>query len=381
MPLTAEEKDAILAKKAATKAAKKDRRSERLSFLAAKSPVDFYIENPMSYWIKVVDVEIPKWTDIVKAFENARRSVHECDTTSRESLEMTMSSLVVIIKHMNTARNAELSKNEFLKIALELHSQAQIKPSEELQSLMTLAQQQIPRPAQEKLDEIMEFYSSQMERLQHCLQEVSEREKRELPANFINCLDIVFPDSCISKEGKQRMMLMCTIVKLLSGQLTLSAPTCDCAKEVSSHVDKQLEKRHNIDGSKAVKAKICAEQTGCLDCMGAQARNVILLHKHMDLEAFKKMLHSLLTGHKTAYEAFKMFCKYWYEKKPFEYQQMFKRLFGEHVDSIDNIVQKIGFSDEQRTEIVRLMLEKLSMTIEEIDSYISAFLENPSVFP
>jgi hypothetical protein len=332
----------------------------------------------MSYWKKVVDVQIPKFTDIHKAFENACRSVHECDTTSRESLEMTMSSLVVIIKHMNTARNAELSKNEFLKIALELHSQAQIKPSEELHSLMTLAQQQIPRPAQEKLDEIMEFYSSQMERLQHCLQEVSEREKRELPANFLKCLDIVFPKSHLSNN--QIMMLICTIVKLLSGGLTLSEPTCYDAKSVCYHVDSQLKKKHNIDGSIAVKAKHCSEQ-GCLDCMGAQARNVILHHTHMDPEAVKKMLHSLLTGHKTAYKPFQMYCEYWCKTKPFEYQQMFKRLFGEHVDSIDQIVQKIGFSDEQRTEIVRLMLQKLGMTIEGVDSHISAFLENPSVFP
>ena len=100
----------------------------------------------------------------------------------------------------------------------------------------------------------------------------------------------------------------------------------------------------------------------------------------MNVEACKKILNSLLTGHKTAYNAFQMYCEYWCSKN-IHHQQLVKRLFGEHMAQINNIVQKIGFSDDQQTEIVRLMLEKLGMTIEDVDSRISVFLANPTVFP
>jgi hypothetical protein len=39
------------------------------------------------------------------------------------------------------------------------------------------------------------------------------------------------------------------------------------------------------------------------------------------------------------------------------------------------------FSEEHRGEIVRLILEKLDMTMEQVDSHVSAFLTNPSEFP
>jgi hypothetical protein len=225
----------------------------------------------------------------------------------------------------------------------------------------------------------MGFYSSEKERLKQHLEVLCENEDRAIQADFVELLENIFPQSHMSL--KQRILLLCTIVKILTGRLTLVEPICDTARRVRDHVEMQLKNKRNIDGSIAVQAKNCAESTGCLDCIGAQARNVILHHSDMTVEACRKMLHSLLTGHKSALKAFEMYCEYWCGEKNMRNKKLVELLFEKHMVRINHIVQKVGFSDEQRTEIVRLMLQKLGMTIEYVDSHISAFLADPTVFP
>jgi hypothetical protein len=253
-----------------------------------------------------------------------------------------------------------------------------VPPSKELQSLMDVAQQPIPRPEQARISEIMGFYSSEKERLEQHLKVLCENEERAISTDFVVLLDSIFPQPHLSRM--QKMLLLCTIVKLLTGRLTLVESTCDTARAVSDHVEMQLKNNRNIDGPTAVRAKRCAESTSCLDCMGVQARSVILHHTYMNPEACRKMLHSLLSGHGTALKAFEMYCEYWFGKEE-RSKQLVELLFKKYVVDIDCIVQKVGFSDEQRTEIVRLMLQKLDMTMEDVDSRISAFLANPIVFP
>jgi hypothetical protein len=379
MPLTPEEKREFLARKAATKAAKDARRSERLKEELQLTVQDRYDRDPITFWESVVKSRNPIWGALEGVFQYAISSVTTCDLNNRQSVEAVLRDLHSVKSIIESEENAVTQKTYLLEQAVRLQFNSQVPPSEELQSLMDVAQQPIPRPTQSRIDEIMGFYSSEKERLEQHLKVLCENEDRAIPADFVELLENIFPQSHMSL--KQRILLLCTIVKLLTGRLTLVEPTCNTAINVSCHVQRQLDKKHNIDGSIAVLAKHCAESTGCLDCMGAQARNVILHHSYMTVEACRKMLHSLLTGHKTSLKAFEMYCEYWCGEKNMRNKQLVELLFEKHMVRINHIVQKVGFSDEQRTEIVRMMLEKFGMTIEDVDSRISAFLADPTVFP
>jgi hypothetical protein len=379
MPLTPEEKKEILDRKAATKAAKDARRVERKENEVPKTEQELYDSNPIPYWSTVIESKNPIWDALEGVFQDAISSVTECDPTKKVDIEESLRELGQIRFVIESAENDERKKKNLLEKAVHLQSNSQVPPSKELQSLMVVAQQPIPRPEQARISEIRGFYISEKERLEQNLKVICENEERTIPLDFVEILDRIFLQSHMSLE--QRKLLQCTIFKILTGKLTLVEPTCGTAQTVYDHVERQLEKNRNIDGAIAVCAKHCAESTGCLDCMGAQARNVILHHTYMKVEACRKMLHSLLSGHKTALKAFEMYCEYWFGKENMRNKQLVELLFEKHIVRINHIVQKVGFSDEQRTEIVRLMLQKLDMTMEDVDSHISAFLADPSAFP
>lgn len=373
-PLTPEEKREILARKA-EKAA---RRFELVSKGYQITEQERYDINPIVVWKDVVESRKPMWDVLEEVFQEANSSVRKCDLTKKGNIEETLRDLSRISSIIWNSIADERKKQSLLENAVQLQSNSQVPPSEQLQSMMDVAQQPIPRPTQSRIDEIMGFYSSEKERFEQYLKVFCENEERAVPTDFVVLLDMIFPQPHLSLM--QKKLLLCTIVKLLTGRLTLVEPTCDTARTVREYVEMQLRLRHNIDGPTAVRAKHCAESTGCLDCMGVQARNVILHHTNMNVEACRKMLHSLLSGHGTALKAFEMYCEYWFGKEE-RSKQLVELLFEKHMVNIDSIMQKVGFSEEQRTEIVRLMLQKLDMTIEGVDSHISAFLANPTVFP
>jgi hypothetical protein len=378
MPLTLEQKERILAQKAATKAAKAARRFELVSKGFQITEQERYDINPIVVWNDVSKSRKPMWDVLEEVFQEANSSVTTCDWKNKQSLKAALGDLHRINSIIETSSADERKKQYLLQEAVRLQSDSQVPPSEQLQSMMDVAQQPIPRPTQSRIDEIMGFYSSEKERLEQHLKVLCENEDRAIQTDFVVLLDSIFPQPHLSRM--QKMLLLCTIVKLLTGRLTLVESTCDTARAVSDHVEMQLKNNRNIDGPTAVLAKRCAESTGCLDCTGVQARNVILHHTCMNPEACRKMLHSLLSGHGTALKAFEMYCEYWFGKEE-RNKQLLELLFKKYVVDIDCIVQKVGFSDEQRTEIVRLMLQKLDMTMEDVDSRISAFLANPIVFP
>jgi hypothetical protein len=376
MPLTPEEKRVILA----TKAAKDARRLERVSKGLQITAQDRYDLNPIVVWKNVVESRIPIWHVLEEVYLDAISSVTKCDLKNKQSIEETLRDLNRISSIIWNSSADERKKHSLLENAVQLQSNSQVPPSEQLQSMMDVAQQPIPRPTQSRIDEIMGFYSSEKERFEQYLKVFCENEERAVPTDFVVLLDMIFPQPHLSLM--QKKLLLCTIVKLLTGRLTLVEPTCDTARTVRDYVEMQLKNNRNIDGARAVLAKNCAESTaGCLDCKGIQARNVILHHTYMNPKACGKMLHSLLSGHGTALKAFEMYCEYWFGKEE-RSKQLVELLFEKHMVNIDSIMQKVGFSEEQRTEIVRLMLQKLDMTMEGVDSHISAFLANPTVlFP
>ena len=247
---------------------------------------------------------------------------------------------------------------------------------------------------------IQSFIESEQARLALCQKEAIAVDKQKVPNDFIDCLSQMFPQS-----NKIYRMILCAFIKILVSGITFSEPTCETTIRVLTHYHTkamrnrnrttQSEKIHEVDGSIVVSAKHCAEgDKKCLDCAGVQALNVVHHHYgYMTDAAIKKMLVSLLNGHKTALEALSEYlvinCNYKFEPRRdssenYQLQQNRAQRYDDlimifnyqfcrrcHFSEIEQ------FSQEQHGEIVRLLLEHLGMTIEQVDSHITAFLSTP----
>jgi len=394
---TKEEIAQILADKAAKKAAKQERRADSWqSKVPETTPQERYDRDQKLCWKEVVDARCKKsdWEFVFGTFESKREQiVSACSSLRIDQIE----DAIRYNKENRRWYDGNVSKEHtadwLLQQAVSFQKSSKVQMSEEAQFLMAQALQPQSRPEQAKIDAILEFHSFQKERLERCLQEATARDNHNVPRDFMTCLDGIFPKSHMSE--RQALLLYCTTVKILVGGIEFSPPSCDTAINVRYHVHMQLENRRNVDGSIAVRAKHCAEgDMNCLDCAGVQAHNVLLLHNHMFAEAVRKMLHSLLSGHDTALEAFLKFCEIQCKSK-FEpkytgvpefylflrYRSLIKMLIPEFAVRTNPCLKVTRFSEEHRGEIVRLILEKLGMTMEQVDLHVAAFLTNPSEFP
>ncbi len=133
----------------------------------------------------------------------------------------------------------------------------------------------------------------------------------------------------------------------------------------------------NVDGSIAAQARNCAQETGCLDCAGIQAWNIVRHHGCMSPDAIKKMLIPLLNGRETALEAFSKFlemkCKSKFNSDPCLVKR-YSSLIVMFVSQFDTKQEFHRFSEKERDEIANIILSQCGMTIEEIESIITTFL-------
>jgi hypothetical protein len=384
-PQTQTKKELLAAAKAAAKAL---RRNEAMQLkLQLQDPQetlqqDVYDLESINYWKRVLDAmkKANDWQSVLDKFKENREQIESaCASQSVLQIE-DLTRINNVLKRMyNDMVSKQNQAERVLNEAISFQRNSQVPMSEEARILMDQALQPQVHPEQATIDAILEFYNVQKERLENCLQEAVERDKRNVPKDFVKLLDGIFPTPHIIV---QNLLLLCTIVKILVGGITFSPPSCDTAINVRGHVHRQLANSRNVDGSTAVLAKHCAEGVNhCLDCAGVQACNVQLLHEIMFPEAIQKMLYSLLKGHDTALEAFLKFCEIQCRLKfdP-ECITVPEHLIFLRYNSLiemfipDFAVRVKRFSEEQRGEIVRLILERLGMTMEQVDSHISAFL-------
>ena len=200
--------------------------------------------------------------------------------------------------------------------------------------------------------------------------------RQNAPAEFVECFI-----GMLSWTSELNNLILCVIIKLLFGRIEFVKPTCETAIDVRCHLHVQDLNQRNVDGSIAAQARNCADNTGCLDCTGVQAWNIVRHHGYMYDRAIKKMLISLLNGRETALEAFwkflEMECEHKFNHDP--------RLFRRYSSLINMFIPQFHhkkrhshdfqrFSEEQRGEIAKMILRRCDMTIEEVESCITTFL-------
>jgi hypothetical protein len=378
------------ATKAATKASKKERRMNLLKMREEETEQQAYDRDPVSRWKKVIKArhDDSDWIFLKK------KIVSSCEEIKTASSSLTVHELKnaigkicgIFTIYEQCMRRYSVAKY-LLNNAVELQNSSEVQLSEEVRSLIHQAQQPLFQPDQTEIDCILEFHRFQMDRLESCLQEASARENAKIANEFLSFLTGIFPESHMSQP--QILLLFCTFVKILVGRITFSPPSCKTTIIVSNHVQKKLAKNRNVDESIVNLSKICAEgDIHCLDCAGVHAYNILLLNVNMYDEAFRNMLYSLLSGHDTALKAFfdfcakqcKVFCK------PEKMSDPAHHVFLQYQFLIEMLISQFSlkenlFFEEYQGEIVKLILEKIGMTMEQVDSHVSAFLTNPSEFP
>ena len=378
-------KKEILAARAAAKAADKARKrlNQAMKFEVQETPQEVYDRTQQPYWKRVVDAQndAMNWKYVLDKFHGYRPQIElTCSSQTVRQIEDSISFNYQLKRMDDGMMVNKMNADRVLREAISFQTSSQAHMSKEARSLMDQALQPQSHPEQATIDAILEFYNFQKERLEHCRQEAVERDNHNAPRDFLACLNGIFPKSCMPEC--QILLLFCTTVKILVGGITFSPPSCGTAINVRFHVQRQLANCTNVDGPTALLAKHCAEgDMHCLDCAGIQARNVQLLHGNMFPEAIQKMLYSLLKGHDTALEAFLKFCeiecrlKFDPECITVPEHLIFLR-YNSLIEMFipDFAVRVKRFSEEQRGEIVRLILEQLGMTMEQVDSHISAFL-------
>ena len=411
--LTEAEKAAILAKKAAAKEEKNMRRGEKLKVKAQKvpeTPFEKYKKDPDAFEKRVEDEQknaLLCWNRLNVEYKILVQSmVVNLSSTLCEINEgfQRINKLKTLLNDASSAKDlADTLGRNALNFRTQLESQSEEAqgPAPENAEAQCLAPENAEArvfvPEHARL--IQSFIESEQARLALCQKEAIAVDKQKVPNDFIDCLSKMLPQS-----NKIYRMILCAFIKILVSGITFSEPTCETAISVLAHYHTQAmrnrkrtqsEKIHEVDGSNVVRAKHCAEgDKKCLDCAGVQALNVVHHHcGYMTDAAIKKMLVSLLNGHKTALEALSEYllikCNYKFEPRRdlsenYQLQQnraqryddlimIFNHQFCRrcHFSEIEQ------FSQEQHGEIVRLLLEHLGMTIEQVDSHITAFLSTP----
>lgn len=295
-------------------------------------------------------------------------------TDSQNFKKLPSEEKAAILEKKAARKAAKIERRELVKSAKKEVAEGLPKTSQEIITLCS-----------DMLDTVLTFQdkvctvSTFAEQPATCEKEAISKARQEAPAKFVKCLIDMFP-----QLAELNKLILCVILKLLFGRIKFVKPRCNTAINVRRHLHVQDLKQRNVDGSIAARAKICADNTKCLDCTGIQAWNV-LRHHHgcMYNCAIKKMLISLLNGHETALEAFWKFLKIEYNYKI----DVVPYIVGTYSSLIDMFIPQFHrmehfddfqrFSDKERGEIANMILEQCGMTIEEVESRITAFLSKP----
>ena len=374
------ERDAILAAKAARKAAKNQRKNERRKIASSlpkkpkKTPQEIFNENPNAVWEKVVYAlrnAIMELEWLYKVFDKYKEPILSITSSDHVSdIDTAIDNLNSIEVSYKSAITEPIRANDFLETALAF--QAKFGTVSEYAEKC----QPVPLPEQGRLNVILQFYTSQKVRLVTCEKEATEMARQNAPAEFVECFI-----GMLSWTSELNNLILCVIIKLLFGRIEFVKPTCETAIDVRCHLHVQDLNQRNVDGSIAAQARNCADNTGCLDCTGVQAWNIVRHHGYMYDRAIKKMLISLLNGRETALEAFwkflEMECEHKFNHDP--------RLFRRYSSLINMFIPQFHhkkrhshdfqrFSEEQRGEIAKMILRRCDMTIEEVESCITTFL-------
>lgn len=279
---------------------------------------------------------------------------------------------------VKSAKGLSKTSQEIITSSLDMSGTA-LAFQNEVCTVSTCAEQcqHVPLPEQEKFEEVGTFIAQKEQPATSETESIS-KARQEAPAKFVVCLIKMFPQSI-----ELNKLPLCVILKLLFGRIDFVKPRCKTAIDVRRHLHIQDLNNRNVDGSIAAKAKVCAENSGCLDCTGIQSWNVLRHHGFMYVRPIKKMLFSLLNGRETALEAFWKFLEMEYDCK-FDDGPC---IVGRYSSLIDMFVPQFHkmehfdgfqrFSDKERGEIAKMILDQCGMTIEEVESRITAFLSEP----
>jgi hypothetical protein len=387
--LTKEEKAEILAKKAATKAAKNKRKVAIRELKAQdvpKTPFEKYAENPKAFEETLKNAQ----EKALSCWKRLKWEYHTCRDRSKDvSSSSTLSTITECMLY-----------NDMLKTSLDNASSAQDLANTLGRDALTYRAQseeaQGPAPEsaepqiffQECARLVQTFLELDQARLATYQTKAIEIETQTVPVDFFDCLSRMFPQT-----NETNRMILCAFIKILVDGITFSGPTCEIAISVLYHYRVQDKKNHELDVSKVVLAKHCAEgEKKCLACAGVQALNVVRRYSgRMTDPAINKMLVSLLNGHETALNALseyiEILCRDKFKpnrdsEEDYQQQQnraqrycdlimMFNHQFCRRYDHPFSGIKL--FSQEQLGEIVRLLLEHLGMTIEQVESHITAF--------
>jgi hypothetical protein len=377
--LPAAERAAIQAEKYAIKAAKSQRRLLQVARKSPKkpkpTPQEIFNKNPNASWETVecaLNVANTDVQSLYKNFEEYRDSILSVTRSDRlPDIDFAINKVDAIKMRYESATTTPTLANDLLKTTRAF--QAELGTV----SAYTEKCQPVPLPDQERLNHILRFYTEQKERLVTCKNQAIGMLRQKDPANLVECFIGMFPQS-----GELNNLILCVIIKLLFGGMKFVEPTCETAIYVRNHLYIQDRNQRNVDGSIAAQARNCADNTGCPDCTGVQAWNIVRHHEYMCARAIKKMLISLLNGRETALEAFWKFLEMECEHKFNSNPSLFGRYSSLIVMFIPQFHKKLHpdfqrFSEEQRGEIAKMMLGRCGMTIEEVKSRITAFLTKP----